>query len=290
MIVSPQTTAALGNASSGADTPRNLEGCVVSRPLVRRFSAAAAACLGLSVLAPASPALGAAKRSVSAAKASAVAADLGKRTLRRGLRGRDVRAMQRLLTARGVPVRADGVFGRGTERRVKRWETISGLPVDGRLSRADAALLLGRPAAATPRVTAVGAFPVAGPWQAGGEGAGFGERSGRHEGVDLMSPCGTPLVAPHAGTVVRVATHDRAGHYLVIRSSSTSEDHVLMHLREAPMVARGATVAAGQQVGHVGETGNARGCHLHFEIWTAPGWYEGGKPRDPQPDLDAWRG
>ena len=30
------------------------------------------------------------------------------------------------------------------------------------------------------------------------------------------------------------------------------------------------------------------GCHLHFEEWTAPGWYDGGHPVDPLPDLKRW--
>ena len=38
----------------------------------------------------------------------------------------------------------------------------------------------------------------------------------------------------------------------------------------------------------VGETGDATACHLHFEIWTAPGWYEGGSPIDPLPYLEKW--
>jgi murein DD-endopeptidase MepM/ murein hydrolase activator NlpD len=35
-------------------------------------------------------------------------------------------------------------------------------------------------------------------------------------------------------------------------------------------------------IGVVGQTGDATACHLHFEIWTAPGWYEGG---DPMPSV-----
>jgi len=29
-------------------------------------------------------------------------------------------------------------------------------------------------------------------------------------------------------------------------------------------------------VSHPFDTGDADGCHLHFEIWSRPGWYEGG--------------
>jgi murein DD-endopeptidase MepM/ murein hydrolase activator NlpD len=38
----------------------------------------------------------------------------------------------------------------------------------------------------------------------------------------------------------------------------------------------------------VGETGRASGCHLHFELWTAPGWYKGGRAVDPLPTLRRW--
>ena len=46
----------------------------------------------------------------------------------------------------------------------------------------------------------------------------------------------------------------------------------------APLVRTGQRVFTGQALGEVGDTGRASGCHLHFELWSAPGWYQGGSP------------
>ena len=54
------------------------------------------------------------------------------------------------------------------------------------------------------------------------------------------------------------------------------------------MVAKGQPVDDRPVVGNVGETGNASGCHLHFEIWVGAGWYTGGNPIDPLPTLKYW--
>jgi murein DD-endopeptidase MepM/ murein hydrolase activator NlpD len=50
----------------------------------------------------------------------------------------------------------------------------------------------------------------------------------------------------------------------------------------------GQTVRTGEFIGRVGETGNASGCHLHYEMWGAPGWYEGGSFLDPVPPMKKW--
>jgi murein DD-endopeptidase MepM/ murein hydrolase activator NlpD len=52
-------------------------------------------------------------------------------------------------------------------------------------------------------------------------------------------------------------------------------------------VSAGQTVSTGQLVGYVGETGDAVGCHLHFELWDGP-WWNGGQTIDPLPFLKAW--
>ena len=54
-----------------------------------------------------------------------------------------------------------------------------------------------------------------------------------------------------------------------------------MHLRDASLVDEGDHVYTGQPIGFVGDTGRASGCHLHFEVWKAPGWYSGGQRDQP---------
>jgi murein DD-endopeptidase MepM/ murein hydrolase activator NlpD len=73
----------------------------------------------------------------------------------------------------------------------------------------------------------------------------------------------------------------------VIDNDGTPDDFVYMHLATPAYVKTDGVVAAGQQIGVVGETGDATGCHLHFEYWQGD-WYGGGQPIDPLPYLKAW--
>lgn len=116
---------------------------------------------------------------------------------------------------------------------------------------------------------------------------GFGGGRG-HQGVDSFAKCGTKLVAAHAGKVQFAGYQSAAGNYVVIDNDGSGEDYTYMHLRQTPLVATGQRVFTGQKIGEVGDTGHATGCHLHFEIWTAPGWYEGGRPIDGEPLLRRW--
>ena len=126
---------------------------------------------------------------------------------------------------------------------------------------------------------------------------GFGEAGARygtgraghsHQGQDVFANCGARLVAARGGEVRFSQYNATAGFYVVIRGIETGVDYVYMHLAEASTVRAGQRVFTGQQIGRVGDSGNANGCHLHFEMWNRPGWYDGGEPFDPLPRLLAW--
>jgi len=134
------------------------------------------------------------------------------------------------------------------------------------------------------------AFPILGAHEYGMSAGRFGAaRSGHtHQGQDVMAACGTPLVAARGGRVQMSTWDDAAGNYLVIDGKGTSYDFMYAHLAEPSPLQEGEVVRPGQPIGVVGDTGDAQGCHLHFEMWSAPGWYEGGSPFDPLPYLEKW--
>ena len=135
------------------------------------------------------------------------------------------------------------------------------------------------------------AFPVAGTFDWGGEGSGFGaKRDGhRHQGHDLAAAEGTPVVAPRGGVIEAVQYQaSGAGHYVVLDGDDEDHDYVFMHLKTGSIpVEEGDRVRTGQRIGEVGNTGRSSGAHLHFEIWVG-GWYAGGDPIDPLPLLQSW--
>jgi murein DD-endopeptidase MepM/ murein hydrolase activator NlpD len=130
-------------------------------------------------------------------------------------------------------------------------------------------------------------FPVQGP-HTYGDGYGAGRSGHTHQGQDLFAACGTPLVAPARTKVLFTGSERSAGNYLVLRYKKMRHDYFFAHMATPPLVTRKQKLVPGQQIGTVGETGNASGCHLHFELWKRPGWYRGGRAIDPISTLLAW--
>ena len=130
-------------------------------------------------------------------------------------------------------------------------------------------------------------FPIRGQHDLGQSATNNFGGGRNHKGQDMFARCGTPLVAAQSGKVQFTANHGRAGWYTVIQRAD-GVSHAYMHMRSRPLVKKGQRVFAGQPIGEVGDTGAASGCHLHFEQWTAPGWYTGGRAVDPLPELTRW--
>ena len=109
-----------------------------------------------------------------------------------------------------------------------------------------------------------------------GYGDGYGAGRG-HEGQDVFAKCGSKLMAVRGGRVQVNDFQSAAGNYLVIDGKGTAMDFMYAHMLRPSSLREGQRVRTGQIIGQVGQTGNAQGCHLHFELWSAPGYYEGGQ-------------
>jgi murein DD-endopeptidase MepM/ murein hydrolase activator NlpD len=118
-----------------------------------------------------------------------------------------------------------------------------------------------------------------------GDGIGAGRN---HQGVDVFAKCGKPVLAARAGKVQASQYHSAAGYYVVVDGRKTGVDYVYMHLSRKGLPKKGEKVKTGEKLGFNDDTGNASGCHLHFEMWSAPGWYEGGSVMDPMKSLKKW--
>lgn len=101
-----------------------------------------------------------------------------------------------------------------------------------------------------------------------------------HDGVDYGAPLGTPVRAMAAGTVEFAGTYPDGARVVRIRHADGAVS-LYAHLKGDLDVKEGDTVAAGQQIGVVGMTGNTTGPHLHLELTID------GQKVDPLPYLQA---
>jgi murein DD-endopeptidase MepM/ murein hydrolase activator NlpD len=142
--------------------------------------------------------------------------------------------------------------------------------------------------ATTTPAAAAFAFPVAGR-NARAIRSRFGaSRDGgarTHEGVDIFAPRGTPVVASVSGVVSDVANTPRGGRVVWVDSDEQDVSLYYAHL-EAQLVRVGMRVRAGDTLGRVGNTGNARNTapHLHFGVYQ-----HGSRAIDPEPFLSSFR-
>jgi murein DD-endopeptidase MepM/ murein hydrolase activator NlpD len=101
--------------------------------------------------------------------------------------------------------------------------------------------------------------------------AGFGQRAdpftgapGFHQGLDISTDKGRPVVATADGVVESAEWNGNYGNLLVVDHGfgvKTRYGHLQSFAARA-----GTAVKRGDLLGHVGATGRTTGAHLHYEI------------------------
>lgn len=87
--------------------------------------------------------------------------------------------------------------------------------------------------------------------------------SSNHGGIDIGANEGTVFVSAMSGTVIEASGEGSFGNHIYIQEGDVIT--IYAHCK-ALYVKKGDSVTQGQKIGEVGQTGNATGPHLHFEI------------------------
>ena len=147
----------------------------------------------------------------------------------------------------------------------------------------------------TPKLTAGGyVFPVYGPSSFGDSfKAPRGDVSGGwHHGDDIFAPLGAPVLACASGVVFSVGWNPIGGNRLWLRDGQGNLFYYAHLSAYTPLAVNGNKVKAGDVLGFVGNTGDARGTpyHLHFEIHPLSLLYLGyDGVVNPTTYLNAWQ-
>lgn len=90
----------------------------------------------------------------------------------------------------------------------------------------------------------------------------------QHEGIDIFAPRHTPVLAPCRARVLHVGESDLGGHVVWLYDEARRLNLYFAHLQTQD-TSSGTWVEAGQQIGTVGNSGNAKTTypHLHFGIY-----------------------
>jgi murein DD-endopeptidase MepM/ murein hydrolase activator NlpD len=110
-------------------------------------------------------------------------------------------------------------------------------------------------------------LPIDGAWQSSTFGwriDPFNAARAFHEGMDLIAPPGTSVLAAASGVVIGAEFHAQYGNMVEIAHGNglvTRYGHLSKSL-----VKVGDIVSSGGKIGEVGSTGRATGPHVHFEV------------------------
>lgn len=93
-----------------------------------------------------------------------------------------------------------------------------------------------------------------------------------HEGIDIFAPRGTPIHSTTPGIVRKVGINTLGGNIVSILGPGRV-GHYYAHLEAFADIEPGDWVEAGDVIGYVGDSGNAKGTppHVHYGIYMQSG-------------------
>jgi murein DD-endopeptidase MepM/ murein hydrolase activator NlpD len=112
------------------------------------------------------------------------------------------------------------------------------------------------------------------------------DRGRRHQGIDIFAKRGSPVRSTTDGLIVRIGQNRLGGNVVWIMGPGR-QTHYYAHLSDFGAFEVGDRVRAGDIIGYVGDTGNARGTphHLHYGVYEF-----GGAAINPFPLMTATAG
>nr|WP_286182816.1 M23 family metallopeptidase [Bacillus sp. ISL-55] len=114
--------------------------------------------------------------------------------------------------------------------------------------------------------------------------SGYGPRWGRlHAGIDIADESAeTEVVAAASGTIIRSYYSATYGNCVLITHKIGDRTFTTLYAHlEKSTVTTGQAVKKGELLGYMGNTGDSRGKHLHFEIHAGQWNYEKSNSVDP---------
>ncbi len=93
-----------------------------------------------------------------------------------------------------------------------------------------------------------------------------------HEGIDIFAARNTPIHSTTPGIVRKVGTNELGGNVVMILGPG-AVSHYYAHLQDFADIKEGDWVEAGDVIGYVGDSGNAKGTptHVHYGVYTQSG-------------------
>lgn len=90
---------------------------------------------------------------------------------------------------------------------------------------------------------------------------------GSHQGIDIVAKSGTAVSAIASGTVIVADERGDRGKVIVIKHERNGQFLFSTYAHLSSLAVKvGQAVSEGEKIGEVGDTGNATGPHLHFQL------------------------